>query len=196
MLRNQHNDEQHAISCMRWFHETCWDHFLGVCSIETLSELGRPYQEAIVCYFTEKSTSQSLEELVMYHQWRSFHHQLNLVRKSWCQIQRNWHLKIRVLIVLTKDVPVMACCVMGFLLETTHHLLAHCNIAKDACWVIVLPWNCQCHISDKWTLKKAWQQTPRWFMKNHTYSMINGIPLLLKIFVNLNHFNNKELVVS
>jgi hypothetical protein len=24
--------------------------------------------------------------------------------------------------VLTKDVPVMACCVMGFLLETIHHL--------------------------------------------------------------------------
>jgi len=33
-----------------------------------LSELGRQYQEAIIFYFAEKSTSQLLEELVMYHQ--------------------------------------------------------------------------------------------------------------------------------
>jgi len=31
-------------------------------------------------------------------------------------------LNIQVLIVLMKDVPVMACCVMGFFLETIHHL--------------------------------------------------------------------------
>jgi len=35
---------------------------------DTLNELGRQYQEAILWYFAEKSTSQLLEELVIYHQ--------------------------------------------------------------------------------------------------------------------------------